>query len=128
MLAKLLQKGYFQPSGSLSHRDGTASSPSLNQAEGRKRGIGGIFLGTAPWLEGSFMSGSTLPRFHPVFVQSLSLPLLALLSPIPWPLSLSPTSLPGSGPEGVAGLSGQTDPPGMARLVVSIWKETGGKW
>lgn len=83
------------------------------------------------------MSGSTLPRFHPVFVQSLSLPLLALLSPIPWPLSLSPTSLRGSGPEEVAGLSGQTDPPGMARLVVSIcscmqrelkWKETGGKW
>lgn len=51
--------------------------------------MGGVFLGIAPWLEGSFMSGSTRhPRSYPVFVQPLSRPLLALLWPLAWPLSL----------------------------------------
>lgn len=52
--------------------------------------MGGILLGTAPRLESSFMSGSTHPHSHPVFVQSLSLPFPTLLSPLPWP----PVSLP----------------------------------
>lgn len=65
------------------------------------------------------MGINTRPHSNPVFVQSLSLPLRAFLSPLSWPLPLSPHLLTSFGPVGVAGLSGQTDPPGVARLVAS---------
>lgn len=82
--------------------------------------MGGILLGTAPRLDSSFMSGSTHPHSHPVFVQSLSLPFPTLLSPLPWPPSLSPPSFPIFGPMGVAGLSGQTAVPRHG--------QAGGQW
>lgn len=90
------------------------NTPRLKQAEGRKRGIDGIFLGTAPWLKGSFMSGLP-PHPYPVFVQSVSLPLPALLSPFLAPVSF-PTFIAQLWACGGGSLSGQTDPPGMVRL------------
>ena len=51
--------------------------------------MSGIFLGTAPCLEGSFMSGSPSPHSYPVFVQPLS------SSPGPLlPFCSAPVSLP----------------------------------
>ena len=48
-----------------------------------------VYLGTAPQLEGSFMSGSPPPNSYPVFGQPLS------SSPgPPLPFFLAPVSLP----------------------------------
>lgn len=53
-----------------------------------------------------------------MFVQSLSLPLLALASPLPWSPASLPPSFPGAGPVGVAGIVVR-DPPGTAKLEAS---------
>lgn len=90
----MLQKGCSQPSYNLSHRDMTQ-----HKRAGR-RVLVVIFLGTDPWLKTASCLGQQPPHSHPVFVQSFSLPLLALFSPLLWPLLLSPLLLPCCGPMG----------------------------
>lgn len=101
-------------------RHDTASSEALTKQRAGRGTLVVIFLGTDPWLENGFMSGSTTPP--PIPTQCLS----SLSLFLSWPSflffgpCLSPhCHCPAVGLWGMAGLRGQTDLPSIARLVAS---------